>query len=199
MSVLNDPTGTFSDGSDNKNYLENSLCRWKIDVENANHITVSFSYFDLELVNDYLQILDLSTSPPTELCKLSGSMVPGDITGVGPLMITFYSNNVINMGGFAASYEIDNVGLKDNDLISSMAVYPNPANDLLNIRMNTLKTQEVEVSLLTLTGKTIYRQNSMLKAGSHEMSINVRNYPGGVYILRVVGDGGIITKRVVIQ
>jgi hypothetical protein len=199
MSVLTDPTGTFSDGSDYKNYLENSLCHWKIDVEYANHITVSFSSFDLELVNDYLQILDLSTSPPTELGKLSGSMVPSDISGVGPLMITFYSNNVINMGGFAASYEIDNVGLEDNDLISIVNVYPNPAKDLLNIRMKTIKTQEVEVSLQTLTGNTIYRQGSMLQAGNHNISIDVQNLAGGIYILRVMGDGGLITKRIVIQ
>ncbi|MCX6233602.1 MAG: C10 family peptidase [Bacteroidetes bacterium] len=199
MTALTDPTGSFTDGSGDKNYLGSSLCHWNIDVENANHITVNFTSFDLELVNDYLQILDLSTSPPTELGKLSGSMIPGNITGVGPLMITFSTNNIINKGGFAADYEIDNVGVDEKDPFASLSVYPNPATDLLNIRFKIIHSQEIEISLTTTAGYTVYRSDMYRLSGNQDLPVDISNFTSGVYILRIMGDDGIVIRRIIIQ
>ncbi len=199
MTVLTEPTGTFSDGSGDKNYQENTLCRWKIAVPNASHITVSFTNFNLEVDNDYVQILDLSSSPPVELGKFSGAFVPPDVTGVGPLMVVFYTNNIINGHGFDAFYEIDNVGVEEPDLFSYFSVYPNPVDNTLNLRFNAKKDGKINIALMDLTGSTIYSTGMGVTAGERNVPLDITGLAGGVYILQVKGDEGVMTRKVVVK
>jgi hypothetical protein len=196
---LTEPTGTFTDGSGAKNYLENSLCRWRIVVPNANHITISFTSFNLELNYDSVQILDLSTSPPLILGSFTGSFVPPNVTGVGPLMVIFRTNNIINSGGFEAYYEIDNVGVEEQNLFTYFNAYPNPVDNTLNLNFNAKKSQKVDISLLNLTGSIIYSKSLDVNEGYQSATLDVTNLTGGVYILQLKSDNGVMTRKVVVQ
>lgn len=81
----------------------------------------------------------------------------------------------------------------EDDLIASkntFTVFPNPATNQLNISSN-LTIQEI--TILDLTGKevkTIYEKVE---------SINLENLVDGIYILRVVGEEGVLTQKFVKQ
>jgi hypothetical protein len=199
MTTLSDPDGSFGDGSGNKNYLEGSLCRWKIDVDNASHITVNFTSFDLEPLNDFVQILDLSTNPPTELGTFSGPWVPGDVTGAGPLMIVFLSDEINNRGGFTAEYYSDFVGIDENEGLASLTLYPNPVSNVLNIQGEVLLPQELEISLMNITGAVVYTSSRYQTEGPLELAIDISSLPNGVYVLKVTGNEVLVTERVLIQ
>ena len=199
VTYLSEPSGTFSDGSGDWKYRNNTFCRWTIDVPLSNSISLSFPFFDTEVEYDYIKILDYSTSPPTELGVFSGSFPPPTITGVGPITVIFMTNKIINKQGWTIYYEIDNVGTDEIEMVSYFNMFPNPVNDLLNVEFILPEAQKIELSILNLTGSVIYSEALGEVKGRNTLSIDVSGFTQGVYLLRLVGDKGILNKRVIVR
>jgi len=71
------------------------------------------------------------------------------------------------------------------------AIYPNPANDLINIAFDGDKTKINNVELYNTIGQLLYRQNNL-------NAIDVRNIKAGFYLLKINNDGNSITKKILI-
>ena len=65
-----------------------------------------------------------------------------------------------------------------------MNVYPNPANNVLNISVNDLQ-EATEAVLYDMTGRKVVAQN--VEAGNSQVSLVTSSLPNGVYMLRVGG------------
>lgn len=61
-------------------------------------------------------------------------------------------------------------------VISSLEIYPNPAQEFLNVEVK----ESVQISILSVTGQTLHTH--MLKAGSNRLEI--KSMKSGVYIIR---------------
>ena len=85
------------------------------------------------------------------------------------------------------------VGIGENEVQSlDLTVYPNPANDLLNVTMNLEVQTEVNVTLLNTLGQevgTVF--NGELAMGNNNFSYDVSHLPQGVYFIRSVSANGI--------
>ncbi|MDG1914529.1 MAG: M43 family zinc metalloprotease [Crocinitomix sp.] len=85
------------------------------------------------------------------------------------------------------------VGIGENEVQSlDLTVYPNPANDLLNVTMNLEVQTEVNVTLLNALGQevgTVF--NGELAMGNNNFSYDVSHLPQGVYFIRSVSANGI--------
>lgn len=105
-TTLTSATGSFDDGSGaGLNYANNQSCSWLIQPTVAGTVTLSFSSFDTELINDTVNVYDGTTASATLLGSYSGSSIPSSITSSGSAMfVTFNSNATINGPGFDASY-----------------------------------------------------------------------------------------------
>ena len=79
-------------------------------------------------------------------------------------------------------------GVNDNDL-SGVAIYPNPANDVVNIKAPAGVTIE-SVSIFDVLGKET-------RANVVNGQINVSNLSRGVYILNINTNRGTLTQKVV--
>ncbi len=80
----------------------------------------------------------------------------------------------------------------------SLSVFPNPANDVLNISLNAENAQEVNISLLTVDGKLMGERMLQLQ-GKQTMQLSVNNLPAGFYFVRVSTNEGIMMTKVVIE
>ena len=67
-------------------------------------------------------------------------------------------------------------------------IYPNPANDLLNINSD----QDVQISIISITGQEIYKSSSI---NSH-FRIDISSYPKGLYIINIISNKNVTTKKV---
>ena len=67
---------------------------------------------------------------------------------------------------------------------AALSVYPNPAGDLLHIELSGAEI--ANVALYDLQGRIVYSQNSP----TDSPTVNVRNVPAGVYLLRVMDAEG---------
>lgn len=76
---------------------------------------------------------------------------------------------------------------------TDVSVYPNPANNILNIRLNNSNTTLKSVQLYDVTGKRVFNSNTA-------STIDVSNFSRGLYILKVeANNGSALNKKVIIK
>lgn len=193
---LTDVSGTFDDGSGTFFYNNSATCMWRIQPEYANVITIYFNYFDTEPDHDVLQIFDGSTP----VASFSGSNLPDPVEVTsGSAFIAWSTNSSINAPGWEILYEIDNISVEEKETFADFQIYPNPAQDMLNISFNSNNLQSFEIKLMNITGKLVYSQNYTDHSGNFNKNINLSNLAKGVYILNLNSATGTLTKKVVIR
>jgi subtilisin-like proprotein convertase family protein len=102
-------------------------------------------------------------------------------------------------GGFfgTPNFEIsiaEDVSTSTEEIASSdlIILYPNPARDLINLRFEEVKQEDIEVSIYNIQGKTLFQ--SMLPA-NREIQIPTIGFASGIYIAKVRRGDEIIVKR----
>ena len=64
-------------------------------------------------------------------------------------------------------------------------VYPNPASEIVNIAIQSDLYQDVEITLNTATGASIWNQSLKLTGGIERISINATELPAGMYFVKL--------------
>jgi hypothetical protein len=94
--------------------------------------------------------------------------------------------------GFHSSVD-ELAGKKDG-----LTVYPNPATNLLNLRLEN--GNQAEVVLQNLNGQVIYKSNENFNHGNATVQINTSDLAAGVYLVRVTDERNTVAvRKVVIQ
>jgi hypothetical protein len=86
-------------------------------------------------------------------------------------------------------------GIENTVLNAAVQVYPNPAKDVVNIAINSYAGAASLVNMYDVTGKMVYQN---LNATAN-LSIDVSNHANGVYLLEVVTERGVVTKKLVLD
>lgn len=68
-------------------------------------------------------------------------------------------------------------------LAGSISLYPNPAKDILNLLINTVKTGRAEIAIIDHQGRKLMTATRQLVAGDNTIAINIKDLPAGLYIL----------------
>lgn len=79
----------------------------------------------------------------------------------------------------------------DENAIANLSVYPNPANDVVNVTVDALVSN---VAIVDLNGRTV---KSVKFDGVSTASVNVSDLASGVYMMTVSSDKGTTTKKIV--
>lgn len=84
------------------------------------------------------------------------------------------------------------VGISDNSnsFTSSFSIYPNPATEEVTVS-TTMIAQKVEV--LNYLGQVLYTQS----VNGNVFTLNVANYADGVYFIRLSGNEGVATQKLI--
>jgi len=90
------------------------------------------------------------------------------------------------------------VGIDELTGLSNVTIYPNPANDVLNIDYNKNGDDVVEISIIDQFGRVINSINGLSNGFNHN-TINVSNLQSGVYFVRFTTNGFSKSERVVIR
>jgi len=76
---------------------------------------------------------------------------------------------------------------------TSISVYPNPVNDRLSIQVLGAKENTTAI-LMDVNGKTLNSSDF-----TRNSTIDMQDYPAGLYILKVKTANGVVTKKIVKQ
>jgi len=80
------------------------------------------------------------------------------------------------------------VGIKQNKILNSFSVFPNPANTKIKIELNAEFT---EIKITDVSGREILN--------TYERSIDIGKLNEGIYFVQVKTAEGILTKKIIIQ
>jgi hypothetical protein len=81
-------------------------------------------------------------------------------------------------------------GLEEQDLITSVSAWPNPATEQLFIDLQTIESLQADVRLLDLMGRDVRSLSaSSLAAGNSRLTLDVSDLSAGSYILAIQGQG----------
>lgn len=158
---------------------------------------------DTTICDDEILVLDAgsgyinyewSTGDLTQTTSIDGSVVglgyhnysvtvtsPEGCDGVGDINIDVQNCSNIDEHG--------NIGL---------FVYPNPANDQLNIHFYSAESS-ILIELYDVQGKCILREKQELVSAGNELALDLSNLKSGIYNVRIVTNNGYSVNRIVVE
>ena len=86
--------------------------------------------------------------------------------------------------------------INDPALQASFEIYPNPAADLLNIKLESAETGNVTLELINTYGQIMKTERLQSFVGSQNWIINVSDLPNGIYSARVTIGNNTAVKTV---
>jgi hypothetical protein len=89
--------------------------------------------------------------------------------------------------------EQPSLGIHNIEQELGAAIYPNPTDGNLTLKMNT--ASNVDVTVYDLNGRALLNK----KVNDTQSEINISNQPSGVYLLKVKADNGEFSKRIIKQ
>ncbi len=127
---------------------------------------------------------------------VSGSSFDPSVSGAGTFTVN-YNYTDANTCSATASQSV-NVNLCTGivELNSeSISIYPNPASNMINVKMNTTLINNATLELYDATGKLIAQQ----KVVNEYSALNISGLANGIYTVRIIIDNEQIIKRIVKQ
>jgi len=92
---------------------------------------------------------------------------------------------------------IELTGIEDIAVINEMAVYPNPATDVLMVKLDLKEATDVQIGLYDIAGKLVI-ENKVSNTAALTQSLDIADVANGVYMIRVTLGSDTVTHRVVI-
>ncbi|MFN0201641.1 MAG: C10 family peptidase [Bacteroidia bacterium] len=94
----------------------------------------------------------------------------------------------------------DEARISDNQAnTSTLTAYPNPANEVLKLNIQTTNAETSQVILTDLSGKVVYQQALDLNEGETQTEINTQTLPTGIYLLNINGNTVHQTQKVMVN
>jgi len=196
-------SGTIDDGSLIKNYNNNSSCLYFIRPTDATKVNFTLTKFNTEEDYDFLTITDPVNG--TLLAKLSGSYhvdsLPPTITSPsGQLQLLFQSDYANTGNGWTAIWDtLGPTGIEENEIFQNFSVYPNPTENILNLKFNLEQTQSFNINLVAANGRLVYNEKIGHFQGEFKKTIDLSHLTRGVYFLQLSSDKGILNRKIVLQ
>jgi hypothetical protein len=80
----------------------------------------------------------------------------------------------------------------------SFSVFPNPVGDTAEIDITIDQNADMAIRLMDVAGKTVKTEKTYYTKGTHHLSMDVSDLPGGVYILSVKGGATLREEQILI-
>lgn len=108
------------------------------------------------------------------------------------------NNDYLWVDNLAFSGSVVGTGAEQS-LLQQVSVYPNPAANNMQVKMNLAKTQQVRISICDLQGREVQNENATLQAGENTRTYDLTALARGTYMLRVVAEEGTAVSTLVLQ
>ena len=91
------------------------------------------------------------------------------------------------------------VGVGENAEVVSLEVYPNPSYGVFNLNINAIDLNNAELKVIDIVGKVVYEQGELSVQGSQTVSIDLSEYPSGIYFIQVKNENHSVSKKVFLK
>ncbi|MCD4680468.1 MAG: T9SS type A sorting domain-containing protein, partial [Bacteroidales bacterium] len=116
----------------------------------------------------------------------------------GRLQLLFQSDYSGTASGWTATWQ-ETSAIEENEIFRDISVYPNPAENILNINFNLQQTQALNISLVSVTGKVVFNEEVGNFVGDFKKTIDLSTFTRGIYFLQLISEQGILNRKIVLQ
>ncbi len=106
--------------------------------------------------------------------------------GEGTYIIVLTVTNGDCISAFQRELKLVLTDTRDQDPGAGLKVYPNPANDLVNIELLQPLTGQIVLEVRDAAGRLVLSRN--MESGTTRTSVNTASFAAGVYQFRIVGE-----------
>ncbi len=147
--------------------------------QSTNAVTYSWNFGDASPANN--------TANPSHVYSINGTYTV-TLTVTGPCGSDTYTMVIT----------ISQVGLQDNDLSSTLSLFPNPNDGNFTLSFDFTKTKDVTIQVLDVSGRIVFvdQENNVM---SYNKQIGLDNAESGMYFVRIMTTEGVVIQKVMIQ
>ncbi|MCO5265344.1 MAG: C10 family peptidase [Lentimicrobium sp.] len=202
LTTFTAPEGTFSDGSSDRSYHNNSVCKFKIQPEGASSILLTFNSLNTEPENDVIRVFDYVSQ--TLIGTYSGNQIPDEIlVPSAKAYVLFYTNDEVQGEGWEISYTSTTTGIGETEAGVNgklkVRCYPNPAKDWLRVEIGSDKNVEVEMHLMSTDGRVVITPEVKSVMGSGVVFIDISSLSNGMYFLKYSSSEGSGISKILVN
>ena len=112
----------------------------------------------------------------------------------------YYVLTQVNNQCFSKSdtISINVIGIKENNITTDLKIFPNPTNGLLTIEFENNVNGSLYIEIANELEQTILR-TSMDCFGKCKKTVDMTNYPKGVYILKIITSLGVSSSKIILK
>ena len=186
--IFSSVTGHIEDGSGDNDYNNLTTCKFKIVLGPFSAIHVDINSLDLEEGKDFLHFYDNQMSEANHFLTLNGNLSNiGYTFETRRLLMVLETDETGSAGGFSLDYEGGQVGV-DELSRQDVKLFPNPAQDQLQLSYSTPIQQ---VDIFNAEGELIFSETP----DNEEASLQISQFPAGIYIVKITAEEQIITRK----
>jgi Peptidase C10 family/Spi protease inhibitor/Secretion system C-terminal sorting domain/CUB domain len=196
LTQLTAPSGDIDDGSGAYEYANTTVCRWQITPPGMQQIILYFDAFDLGS-GDIVRVYDAQNQ--ILLDEFTGSVIPSAVVcNATSMQVQFITDPSITADGFEAHYTSSNA-IGENPMFESLVIFPNPANDILNIEFKQFENELLDIMLMDAVGKIVKEYSFDSNETFFRTSIDVSDLSQGMYMLKLSQGDKIQYEKLIIQ
>ena len=110
------------------------------------------------------------------------------------LLVTDVNNCVSD----TAYFILENVSyVGDENVISEIIIFPNPTSGMVSISFNSLKVDDIDLSIVNVMGEIIFEEKLIDFSGSYAKSINLQQYAKSIYLLKIKTNSKEINSKII--
>ncbi|HMT34511.1 MAG TPA: T9SS type A sorting domain-containing protein [Chitinophagaceae bacterium] len=115
-------------------------------------------------------------------------------SNVTSMTASYQNTNIVPLNKLVYCGSIPNAVDDQSVFENNISMYPNPANDYLEISYKGHSTQLLQVTIYTADGRLIHKQS-----GNYNVEIDTRNYKPGCYIIQMANGQQQLSKKLMIM
>lgn len=117
-----------------------------------------------------------------------------------PGAIPDYALTVINQGDACPNTDTVATGITkhNRNLGSVFSIFPNPTNGVFEFNLNTPEKTAGEINVMNVTGQLVFSQKTN-PAFYYHTTINISQYPRGIYFVEYRTVEGVAVKKILVE
>lgn len=97
------------------------------------------------------------------------------------------------------SFTTTNETAIDEQFAQTFDLYPNPANDYVQIRMEYASVSEARLEIYNIIGSQVYSEDIVFGSDQNTATINIKDLKSGLYFVKLINGSNAYTQRLVIE
>jgi hypothetical protein len=111
-------------------------------------------------------------------------------------MYSFLYGDPVRFGLFNSQAGCNGVGINETASFDKyFSIYPNPSDGIVNVNYFGTQNANMIIEVIDITGKVV---DSYLTS-AYNYTIDLSHLASGSYTMKITGDGGVVTKKLILQ